>query len=56
MLQIIEAIDGPMVRPLHMVKQTHSADFALKMESVCKKAADKVIKIYDKAKLSDMLQ
>ena len=55
MLQIIEAIDGLMLRPLNMVKQTHDADFALKMESVCKKAADKVIKIYSKAKLSDML-
>ena len=55
MLQIIEAIDGTLIRHLDMVEQTHSADFALKMESVCKKAADKAIKIYSKAKLSDML-
>ena len=55
MLQIIEAIDGPLTRPLHLSEQTYDADFALKMESVCKKAADKVIKIYSKAKLSDML-
>ena len=55
MLQIIEAIDGTLIRHLDMVEQTHSADFALKMESVCKKVAEKAIKIYSKAKLSDML-
>ena len=55
MLQVIEAIDGPLIRPLHMAEQTYDADFGIKMEGICKKAADKAIKIYDKAKLSDML-
>jgi len=55
MLQVIEAIDGPMMGHLHLVEQTHSADFSLKMESVCKKATEQTMKIYEKAKLSDML-
>jgi Rrf2 family protein len=55
MLQIIEAIDGPMMKHMNMAEQTHSADFSLKMEDVCKKATEKVIELYDKAKISDMI-
>ena len=55
MLQVIEAIDGPLTRPLHMAKQTDSAGFSLKMESACKKATEKATEIYDKAKISDMI-
>ena len=56
MLQIIEAVDGPMMSHLHLAEQTHSADFSLKMESVCKEATDAVRKIYDSAKLSEILK
>ena len=56
LLQIVEAIDGPVVRSLQMVERTHSADFSFKMETVCKNVAERALKIYDKAKLADMLQ
>jgi Rrf2 family protein len=55
MLQIIEAVNGPLMGHLHLSEQTHSADFSLKMESACKEAAKKAIEIYDKAKISDMI-
>ena len=55
MLQVIEAIDGPLIRHLNMVEQTHSADFSIKMEDVCKTATEKEMEIYDKAKISDIL-
>ena len=55
MLQIIEAVYGPLMRPLHLAEQTYDADFAIKMEEVCKTATEKEMGIYDKAKLSDML-
>ena len=55
MLQIIEAVDGPMMSHLHLAEQTHSADFSLKMEDVCKEATKQVRQIYEKAKLSNML-
>lgn len=55
MLQIIEAVDGPLMSHLHLAEQTHSADFSLKMEGVCKEATDEVRNIYDNAKLSEML-
>jgi Rrf2 family protein len=55
MLQIIEAINGPLMGHLHLSEQTHSADFSLKMEDVCKKVSEKEMKLYDKAKISDMI-
>ena len=55
MLQVIEAIDGPVMKHLFLAEQTHSADFSIKMEEVCKKAIEKTTELYDKAKLSDML-
>ncbi len=56
MLQIIEAVDGSMMRDLPIAELTNNTDFALNMESICKKATEKEMKIYDKAKLSDMLK
>ncbi len=55
MLQIIEAIDGPLMGQLFLAEQTHSADFSIKMEDVCKTATEKEMEIYGKAKLSDMI-
>ena len=55
MLQIIEAVDGPMISHLHLAEQTRSAPFSLKMEEICKKATKEVREAYDKAKLSSVL-
>ena len=55
MLQIIEAVDGPMISHLHLAEQTNNAPFSLKMEDVCKKATKEVREAYDKAKLSSVL-
>lgn len=56
MLQIIEAVDGPLMSHLHLAEQTHSADFSFRMEDVCKEATESVRKIYDGAKLSEILK
>lgn len=55
MFQIIEAIEGPIARTLNIAKQTHGADFGVKMENVCKKVAEDAVKTYGSAKLSEML-
>ena len=55
LLQIVEAIDGPMLSHLHLAEQTNNAPFSLRMEDVCKKATDEVRSIYGAAKLSDLL-
>lgn len=54
MLQVIEAVDGPLVRPLPIAELAKNAKFSLKMEEICKKATETEMKVYDKAKLADM--
>ena len=56
MLQIIEAVNGPMMRDQHIAELVDNIDILLKLESICKKATEKEMEIYDKAKLSDMLK
>ena len=56
LLEIIEAVDGPMVNDLKLSKQTNKKSFVLKMEKVCQSATAKEIEIYGKAKLSDMVK
>jgi Rrf2 family protein len=56
LLQIVEAVDGPMMSHLHLAEQTNNAPFSLKMEAVCKKATDEVRSIYDAALLSELLK
>jgi Rrf2 family protein len=55
-LEIIEAIDGPMLSHLDLAERTNNAPFGLKMEKVCKNATSQVRDIFSAAKLSDMLK
>ncbi|MBN1818225.1 MAG: Rrf2 family transcriptional regulator [Sedimentisphaerales bacterium] len=55
MLEIIEAVNGPLRGHLEMSEQTNKAPFSIKMEDVCYKAAEQAGKILARAKLSDML-
>ena len=55
-LEIIEAVDGPMLNNLQLTKQTNKKPFILKMEEVCQSATEKELEIYSKAKLSEMLK
>ncbi len=55
MLQVIEAVDGPMMSHLHLAELTKNAPFSLRMEEVCQKATKDVRAIYEKAKLSNLI-
>ena len=55
-LEIIEAVDGPMLHNLQLTKHTNNKPFILKMEEVCQSATEKEREIYSKAKLSEMLK
>ncbi len=55
MLEIIEAVDGPMMGHLLLAEQTSNAPFSLKMEDVCRKATQEAKAVYQKATLSTML-
>jgi Rrf2 family protein len=51
MLEIIEAVDGPLKGHLHLAELAGKQAFATRMEEVCGKAADEAIAIFDKAKI-----
>ena len=55
MLEIIEAVDGPLMSHTHLAEQTNNAPFSLKMEEVCESATRQVKDIYKGAKLSNIL-
>ena len=55
LLEIVEAVDGPMMSHLHLAEQTNNAPFSLRMEAVCKKATEEVKTIYGAAKLTELL-
>ena len=55
MLEIIEAVDGPMFSHLQLAEQTNNAPFSLKMEKVCGNVTEQVKAIFAKAKLSEIL-
>lgn len=55
LLEIIEAVDGPLMSHLHLAELTSNAPFSQKMETVCRKATEEVREIYGRAKLSTML-
>jgi Rrf2 family protein len=55
LLEIIEAVDGPMFSHLQLAEQTNNEPFSLKMEKVCKNVTERVRDIFGQAKLSEML-
>ena len=55
LLEIVEAVDGPMMSHLHLAEQTNNAPFSLRMEDVCRKATEEVRAIYSAAKLDKLL-
>jgi Rrf2 family protein len=55
LLEIIEAVDGPMFSHLQLAEQTNNEPFSLKMEQVCKQVTERVRDIFSAAKLSEML-
>ena len=56
MLQIIEAVDGPMVSQLDWVQQAHKQNFAVKAEQIYRKAIAQAKSVFQKAKLSDLVK
>jgi len=55
LLQVIEAVDGPMMSHLHLAELTKNAPFSLRREEVCQKATKDVRAVYEKAKLSTLI-
>ena len=56
MLEIIEAVDGPMISTLNMAKQAKGEKFGAKAEVVYKKAIDQSRAVFAKTKLADIMK
>jgi len=55
LLQLIEAVDGPLTGDLSLAEITGGAPFSLKMEAVCRKATEDVRAVLGSAALSDFI-
>ena len=56
MLQVIEAVDGPMVGQLNIAEQTRGEKFSVRAEQIYEKAIAQAGSVLEKAKLSDLMK
>jgi Rrf2 family protein len=54
-LQIIEAVDGPMTGQLNLSEQTRGAKFGVKADKIYEKAIAQARAVFAKTKLSDLV-
>lgn len=56
MLQIIEAVDGPMVGQLNLAEHTHRTRFGARAEKIYEKAIAQARAVFAKTKLSNLIE
>ncbi|MHC4394441.1 MAG: RrF2 family transcriptional regulator [Planctomycetota bacterium] len=56
MLQIVEAVDGPMVSQLNLKEQAPREKFSTRSEQAYEKAIAQAKAVFDRAKLADLLK
>ena len=56
MLQIIEAVDGPMISQLNLAEQTRREKFSIRAEQIYEKAIAQARNVFEKTKLSDLMK
>ncbi len=56
LLEIVEAVGGPISSPMEIVELTNKARFSVRMEKLCREASAKAGSILGKAKLSQMIK
>jgi len=56
MLQIIEAVDGPMVNQLNLIEQAGRERFCVRTEKAYERAIAQAKSVFEKAKLSTLLE
>jgi Rrf2 family protein len=55
LLNIIEAVDGPMISQLNLVEQTGREKFSVKTEQIYERVIAQARSTFDKAKLADLV-
>lgn len=56
MLQIVEAVDGPIVSQLNLSEQAHGEKFSVQAEKAYIKAIAEAKGVFEKTKLSDLIE
>ena len=56
MLQIVEAVDGPIINQLNLSEQSNSEKFSTRAEKVYTKAIAEAKSVFEKAKLADLIE
>ena len=56
MLQIIEAVEGPMISQLNLTEQARGEKFAARAEKNYEKAIAQAKAVFEKAKLTDLME
>jgi Rrf2 family iron-sulfur cluster assembly transcriptional regulator len=56
LLQIIEAVDGPMVSHLDLAEHARREKFSVRTEQIYEKAIAQAKSVFEKTKLSDLLE
>jgi len=56
LLNVIEAVDGPMISQLDLAEYARGEKYSARAEQVYKKALAQARSVFDKAKLSDLLE
>ena len=56
MLDVVEAVEGPMINYLNLAEQARGVKFAAKAEQVYEKAIAQARGIFEKTKLADLLE
>ena len=56
MLEVIEAVDGPMISQLHLIEQAPKESFCPKAEQAYEKALAQARNVFDKTKFATLVQ
>ena len=56
MLQIVEAVDGPIINQLTLSEQSNGEKFSTRAEKVYTKAIAEAKSVFEKAKLADLIE
>ena len=54
-LEVVEAVDGPMTNQLNLIEQAPKEKFCAKAEQVYERAIAQAKSVFDKAKIADLL-
>jgi Rrf2 family protein len=56
LLQVIEAVDGPMISQLNLAEHAHGEKFSVRAEKAYEKAIAQAKSVFEKTKISDLME